>query len=781
MSKNQAQTAEMEERRTAAESEEDLSRPKQEDQRTTVLLEVAVQTSPSWNPGPGLDHCPNQGLIQAVKQEIPDTLQIKEEPEEVRIKQEENVKQEEEQLPVCVLSDVVSLKKEESSPPQQTEETEEKNINIYTVPASPVAMRLRSYSDMIATVQVIIPTQIFTQTPTQNPAQTFSQTSAQASAQTSAQTPAQNPAQTPAQTPSQTPAQTPALQSPREKPVLRENSVSSLLRRPFAKRLSEGQKRVIELGPDQPDLCLKQKNGDRGRTYVRGFSRNAYEKRRWLMGCDVKNAFFCFPCLLFNCTGTETKWTSTGISDLRHLSEKCKRHENCVSHVDNCFRLSVFGRANIAVQLNEAYRDSIRNHNKEVTKNRHILSRIIDRIKLCGAFELDACGQNESESSSIPGIFQNLVDFVSSPDAVLKEQPDNSTVVNGMSRTFQNELLDCMLSVTRDEILSQIKDCGFISIQVDETRDMSNQSHLVLVLRYVDKTHQVYERFYSFIPLQNATAESIAVALEEQLTTVLPENQKDKLISQSYDGAHVLGVHGRIQKQYPNAHYIHCYTHQLSSITRQATAYIPKACVFFSDLDRFELFFATSPECTCVLTELVLQRLQTSDRIRWDFPAVNTVFEHKQDLIQCFEKIKDSEDFDAATKQEAAAMLILLENPDFIFFLELFHQILPFVDALNTKLQKKDIDCVYVKSSIDQFQEDLEKIRDSDHSIAEEQTGGERPNKRLRLADPEENGRVGEELNIQPQKTSKYQRQLEKSYRIKEYFQIPTCRGSTLL
>ncbi|XP_055018442.1 uncharacterized protein LOC110154521 [Boleophthalmus pectinirostris] len=125
MSKNQAQTAEMEERRTAAESEEDLSRPKQEDQRTTVLLQAGVQTSPSWNPGPGLDHCPNQGLIQAVKQEIPDTLQIKEEPEE------QGVKQEEEPLPVCVPEYfTVSVKSEEQTEPKE----ETKGVDISTEP-----------------------------------------------------------------------------------------------------------------------------------------------------------------------------------------------------------------------------------------------------------------------------------------------------------------------------------------------------------------------------------------------------------------------------------------------------------------------------------------------------------------------------------------------------------------------------------------------------------------------------------------------------------------------
>ena len=51
-----------------------------------------------------------------------------------------------------------------------------------------------------------------------------------------------------------------------------------------------------------------------------------------------------------------------------------------------------------------------------MSKNRHILSRIIDCVKFCGAFELALRGHDESESSDNPGVFPGLVDFVSSLD-----------------------------------------------------------------------------------------------------------------------------------------------------------------------------------------------------------------------------------------------------------------------------------------------------------------------------------------------------------------------------
>ena len=84
-------------------------------------------------------------------------------------------------------------------------------------------------------------------------------------------------------------------------------------------------------------------------------------------------------------------------------------------------------------------------------------------------------------------------------------------------------------------------------------------------------------------------------------------------------------------------------------------------------------------------------------------------FEHRKDLNLCFENIQDSGDFDPNTVREAGALAMLLEDQDFKFFLELYHHIMPHVDFLYAKLQKKNIDSVHIKESIQQFQQRLYK------------------------------------------------------------------------
>ncbi|XP_030612064.1 zinc finger MYM-type protein 1-like [Archocentrus centrarchus] len=292
------------------------------------------------------------------------------------------------------------------------------------------------------------------------------------------------------------------------------------------------------------------------------------------------------------------------------------------------------------------------------------------------------------------------------------------------------------------------------ALQVDETVDVATQCQLVLVLRYIDAKNTVQERFFEFIPLQSATADSIATALKERLATILPEDQKAKLICQAYDGASVMrgataGVQKKIQDVYPNAHYIHCYAHQLNLIMQQATSHITKVRIFFSNLSGFSSFFSRSSKHTSVLDKVVAHRLPASSNVRWNFHsrAINTVFEHREDLIRCFQSIQDSGDFDPITVREAGAFAMLLEDQDFKFFLQLFHHIMPHVDLLYAKLQKKVIDSVCIQESIQQFQQDIQKIRNSLHSmVGQSSVGSSQPVKKRRTLSVEDHERIAAEV-----------------------------------
>ncbi|KAJ1097163.1 hypothetical protein NDU88_002289 [Pleurodeles waltl] len=192
-------------------------------------------------------------------------------------------------------------------------------------------------------------------------------------------------------------------------------------------------------------------------------------------------------------------------------------------------------------KLNEAYRKGVIKHNQEIDKNRYILSKSIDCVKFCGAFELALQGHDETVESLNPGVFRGLVDFVSSVDSVMEAHLKNATVFKGTSKTIQNELLYFMLEVTRETIVLQLRSTDYLATQADDTTDVSTKTQSVFVFCYIDENSEVVERFYCFSYLKDSSADTISAAILNELNLILPERSaKEKLIAQSYDAASVM-------------------------------------------------------------------------------------------------------------------------------------------------------------------------------------------------------------------------------------------------
>ena len=418
------------------------------------------------------------------------------------------------------------------------------------------------------------------------------------------------------------------------------NTVRSLQNRPFSQLTLEEKLEVKRLGPERPQLLTTSGLSSRR------FTKTWYSKHSWITGCSHSGKVYCFPCLLFGDSQREKAWTQSGVNDWKHLSEKVKRHVKCSCHVENCLKLAFFGKTNIAEQLSKAYRDSLIQHNLEVERNRHILSRIIDCIKFCGAFELALRGHDENLTSDNPGVFLGLVNFAAALDSVLSQHLESATVFKGTSKTIQNELLDIMLKTLQCTIQKEVKQADFVAVIADDTSDVSNHLQNVVVFRYI-VSGKVVERFWSFCDLPQGNAENISANVISCLNSILPgAHDKQKLVAQCYDGASVMsgqhrGVQSIVKETYPNAHYVHCYAHQLNLILQQATSQIVSVRVFFAHLNAFSIFFSHSTKRVSCLDDCVAIRIPRSVQTRWNFESriVSTVFEHKDDLKVCFKRI----------------------------------------------------------------------------------------------------------------------------------------------
>jgi len=496
--------------------------------------------------------------------------------------------------------------------------------------------------------------------------------------------------------------------------------------------------------PELKDLKTKYKKGKN--EYFRNCNPALYLKNEWLCGCEKKQALFCFPCLLF---GGETAWTKIGVTDLQHLNAKIVKHGNSFKHINNATNLNLLGKVDKRHQIDIDYKIGIQRHNELVEKNRHVLDKILNFIKCCGKHELPIQDHNEKTSSKNLGIFHGILDLYIDLDSSLRDHFEKSAVFRGTSKTIQNDLLDSILSVYQNKIVNEIQQSEFISIIVNETTDISNIFQLAFVLRYEVQGRPV-ERFWGFENPNGHNAKALSQTIFDLIDPLL-EKSPNKLIAQSYDGAAVMsgqkaGVNVKIKEKYPFAHFIHCHAHQLDLIMIQSVSKNKQVHIFFSNLSEIPVFFSHSPQRVSVLDEVVGVRLSKVVKIQWNFNSrtVNTVFEHREDLIICMDKIIETS-LQAKTINQATGIKRLLEDTDFIFWLIIFHKIMPHVNCLYNSVQARKTDPAQINDSVKLFINEINKIRDNMSSICStvsNQSDIIHSNKRKTIEDPNIKKRV---------------------------------------
>uniref|UniRef100_A0A1A8RRN7 Si:ch211-240b21.2 n=1 Tax=Nothobranchius rachovii TaxID=451742 RepID=A0A1A8RRN7_9TELE len=183
------------------------------------------------------------------------------------------------------------------------------------------------------------------------------------------------------------------------------------------------------LGPPRPNLNIKQAAVKGGKSYNRGFFRRWYDQTSWLLGCETAGSLFCFPCLLFNPVGTTAARSSWTTKGVTDM------------------------------------------HHLAEKGKRHKASKI----------HMDSC----LKFSTFGRV--NIAEELDSSYRLAVRSHNEE----GMSTTVQNELLDSMLAVARKRITEDVIATRFVAIQADETTDVSTQTQLVLVIRYIDAQHAV--------------------------------------------------------------------------------------------------------------------------------------------------------------------------------------------------------------------------------------------------------------------------------------------------
>ncbi|GBO18562.1 hypothetical protein AVEN_71783-1 [Araneus ventricosus] len=106
---------------------------------------------------------------------------------------------------------------------------------------------------------------------------------------------------------------------------------------------------------------------------------------------------------------------------------------------------------------------------------------------------------------------------------------------------------------------------------------------------------------------------------------------------------------------------------------------------------------------------------------RWNFKSrtINTVYEYREQLIECMGKI-ESTSKQAVTINQAGAIRRMLEDSKFVFWLTVFHNIMPHVDVLYNQLQKTRTVAALIRKQVNVFQQSLERERKRMDTVTKE-------------------------------------------------------------
>ena len=400
---------------------------------------------------------------------------------------------------------------------------------------------------------------------------------------------------------------------------------------------------------------------------------------------------YCYICIMFG--EKDLEWCMQGISDLSNFIKKAVKHQESKVHLLNKEKFQLLGKHRIDHVLSEAARLQAIKHNEIVSTNRQVLGRIIQAIIYLCKQELALRGHREDEGFHNRGNYLELLNLLAQNESVIRDHLQSASTFKGTSAEIQNELIEVITSVVKDKIKSEIQECAFLSIQVDETLDVSCKSQLSIIFRYCIQG-RIEERFIGFY---DVSSDKSAAGLTGIIRMVLEEWDIDmnKVISQTYDGCSVMagrqgGVQSLVKQFCPHAIFIHCYAHQLNLVLLYGSKTIKEVRLFISDLTAFHSFFSKSSKRTVLLTEKGF-KLPQACTTRWNFHsrALTTIVKYFNELYGVFNAIIDDEDsqWDFDTISCARGLIKRMDDVIFVYLLCVYKACFAHIDPSFRVLQ----------------------------------------------------------------------------------------------
>ena len=336
-----------------------------------------------------------------------------------------------------------------------------------------------------------------------------------------------------------------------------------------------------------------------------------FSRWTWLCYSLLYDGAFCLCCVLF---GKEAGHNGTKLAQLfkepftkwQCAAKRFESHEkNSVVHRDSILRLNNFDKV-MSGRSKGIDEQTDQQRSERIKRNRGILATIVDTVIVSGQQNIALRGHRDDSkdySSSHAGNFQALLRYRGrggDPTLIdhFRTAKKNATY---RSKTTQNKLIKICGKQIQGKIVSEITNSSspVYSVLADEAADCGNKEQMPIVIRYVDSSKEINERFIKYVECEEGvTGEALAKYVEETLAEVgLPLGN---CRGQGYDGASSMsskarGVSGRILRKNPKALYVHCSSHRLNLVVAKACT-LPVVRNMLGQAKKIASFFSSSPK-----------------------------------------------------------------------------------------------------------------------------------------------------------------------------------------
>uniref|UniRef100_A0A8C2DXL4 TTF-type domain-containing protein n=1 Tax=Cyprinus carpio TaxID=7962 RepID=A0A8C2DXL4_CYPCA len=454
----------------------------------------------------------------------------------------------------------------------------------------------------------------------------------------------------------------------------------------------------------------------------RAFNPQWYSKYSWLEYSVSKDSAYCYACRHFSLpSASESVFTSqAGFSHWKKALYKdggLTLHDRSDSHVNAMFAWREYKNRMLS---DSGLMDLIdQEYKRKVEENRRYIKTIAEVLLLTATQKQAQRGHRESEDSDNRGNFIETLTVIANHDALISEKMREKGNAKYTSGAIQNEILECLANMVRDDIVKEVKESEVFSVIADESKDLQKKEQLSLVVRYYYRG-AIHESFLDFQHAQDLDAKG----LSDKIIQCLEKyglNYKENLIGQGYDGAAVMsgkhsGVAARIQAEAKQAFYVHCNAHCLNLVLVDTVKSVAEVDCFFTLLQRLYVYMTGSyvhQKWVEVQKDMYggqCRELQKLSDTRWACRAVacRNLLDRLPAVLHVLEQISSEDNGDRSV--DARGLLAQIDLT-FIALLTTFQKLLGTTKRLSDLLQAPSLDLAIAVDLIESLHATFQEYR----------------------------------------------------------------------